>query len=202
MNRKAFELAISTLIIIAISVAVLIGLVYALTGGFKKFKSTTAPFLDTNEAAAVRQACSLACDAQNRYSFCCTKYRIEQEEIKCTDSRLEVSCAQLDCMGFRCANQQNHQIQTHIRYITVCGNEGPGCGQKVAAANKIIIITQNNLTIREVRTDENGLFETTLSTGTYCFVWGSSHKYEKCLDIIQDYTEEELLLSYNGPPVP
>ena len=101
MNRKGIELAISTLIIMAIGIALLVVLIIALTGGFTSLKSATAPFGATVEASAVREACNVACSTGNRITYCCDKFQISGEEVKCSDERLELSCG-LTCEGFSC----------------------------------------------------------------------------------------------------
>lgn len=101
MNRKAFELAISTLVIIVIGVLVLIGLAYILTNGFKTLSSSTKPFLDTTQASSVKQACSLACANEDKLTYCCKEYDIDNAKIKCNDKRLEVSC-QINCKDYNC----------------------------------------------------------------------------------------------------
>lgn len=88
MNKKAFELAMSTLVIIILGILVLIGITYFLTGGFKTLKSSTEPFLDTTQASSIKAGCQLACDNGDKLTFCCEKYPIQKEEIRCTDPRL------------------------------------------------------------------------------------------------------------------
>jgi|SRR3989344_2857554 len=101
MNSKAMEMAISTLILIVIGILVLIGLAYALTGGFKSFTSSSKPFIDTSQSSSVKQACSIACENNDKLTYCCQNYTINKQEIKCFDSRLEVSC-NLNCQDFQC----------------------------------------------------------------------------------------------------
>jgi len=101
MNTKAIELAISTLILIVLGVLVLIGLTYVLTNGFETLKSSSEPFLDTTQSSSVKQACSLACSNEDKLTFCCEEYDVDELKIKCTDKRLEISC-QLNCEDFAC----------------------------------------------------------------------------------------------------
>lgn len=101
LNRKAFELAISTLILLILGILVLIGIVYAVTDGFKNFKSSSQPFLDTTQSSSVKQACELACQNSDKLSYCCNEYEINKQKIKCSDSRLEVSCG-LSCQDYDC----------------------------------------------------------------------------------------------------
>ncbi len=102
MNSKAMEMAISTLILIVIGILVLIGLTYALTGGFKSFTASSKPFMDTSKSTSIKQACSIACENNDKITFCCGNYTIDSKDIKCSDSRLEVSCG-IDCKNFNCS---------------------------------------------------------------------------------------------------
>ena len=101
MNKKAFELAISTLVLIVSCVLILTGLTYVVTDGFKTFRQSTKPFLDTTQASSVKQACSLACSNQDKLTFCCREYDIDDMKIKCADERLALNC-NIDCANFSC----------------------------------------------------------------------------------------------------
>jgi hypothetical protein len=106
MEKKGIELAISTLILIILGVCVLIGLIYVVTGGFSKLKTSTTPLLETTEGSAVKNACEIACQSNNRLNFCCGNYTIKSEKnIKCTDSRLEIKCSEITCEDFNCVQQ-------------------------------------------------------------------------------------------------
>ena len=101
MNRKAFELSISMLILLILGVLVLIGVTIFLTKGFGYFDSSSKPFLDTTQSSSIKQACSLACSQSDKLTFCCKEYEIDENKIKCQDNRLEVNC-ELDCTNFDC----------------------------------------------------------------------------------------------------
>ena len=102
VNKKGLEMAVSTLIVLVIGILVLIGLAYVLTGGFKSFKNASQTFVDTTTASAIKQGCSLACTSQDKITYCCKKYTIDDEKVMCGDSRLEVACG-LTCEGFVCS---------------------------------------------------------------------------------------------------
>ena len=105
MNKKAFELAISTLVIIILGILILIAIIIAVTGGFDSLKSATAPFTDTTTATAVKQACQNACNDNSKLIYCCSAYSIDGKDVKCADSRLELGCT-LDCTDFDCGNEE------------------------------------------------------------------------------------------------
>jgi hypothetical protein len=94
MNRKAFQLTISTLILFIIGIALLIGLIYLLTDGFKSFKQTSDPLAGSTQEASIKQACKIACDSESKLTFCCREHDLEDIKVKCTDSILEIDCNQ------------------------------------------------------------------------------------------------------------
>ncbi|MEK6854952.1 MAG: hypothetical protein AABX73_01905 [Nanoarchaeota archaeon] len=101
MNKKAIELAISTLVLFILGILILAGLILFLTGSFDRFSSSTKPFLDTAQSSSIKLACTNACDNQDKLIFCCKEYEIDKEKIKCSDKRLELSCT-LDCKDYSC----------------------------------------------------------------------------------------------------
>lgn len=135
MNRKAIEMAITTLILIVIGVLVLIGLIYAITGGFKTFSSSTKPFTDTTTSTAIKLACTQACDNSDRLTYCCEDYPIDDMNIKCNDQRLELGCS-LDCTSFSCETTLTAQ-QCESQGGTVVGDPGDGSvsGTKTCPGN-------------------------------------------------------------------
>jgi len=100
MNKKAIQLAISTLIIIILGIFLLISLIYIITGGFKSLKQSTDPFLD-NEAMAIKAKCEQDCQNNIKLSYCCNNYPYHNQEINCTDTRLEINC-NINCEDFSC----------------------------------------------------------------------------------------------------
>jgi uncharacterized protein YcfJ len=102
MDKKAFELAISTLVIIILGILVLIAIILAVTGGFDRFKEATSPFTDTTTATAVTQSCKSACEQSTKIVFCCSTYQIDSREVMCNDTRLDLGGCQVDCTNFNC----------------------------------------------------------------------------------------------------
>lgn len=101
MNRRGFELAIGTLVLLILGVMFLIGLIYILTDGFSTFSRSTNSFLDSSEASAVQGACRLACESQNRFTYCCREFKVNDANVTCSDARLEMNCP-LACDDFSC----------------------------------------------------------------------------------------------------
>lgn len=77
-----------------------------LTKGFKNLNSSTEPFLDTTQTSAIKQACSLACSNEDKLTYCCKEYEIDDKKIQCGDERLGVGCG-LRCERFSCYNNQS-----------------------------------------------------------------------------------------------
>ena len=96
-NKKAFELAISTLVIIILGVMVLIALTLAFTGGFKKFWNVILGY-SGSDIDNLNKICKTQCDLDNKNSFCCEKKDLGKEKITCLDERLEVDC-DMECAG-------------------------------------------------------------------------------------------------------
>ena len=109
MNKKGFEMAISTIIIIVLSIVVLIGLILFLSKGFGWFNSGVKPIANTVGFSAVREACNIACNAENSFVFCCETFSVDNKNLSCTDSRIDVSCPSVldDCAAILCESTLN-----------------------------------------------------------------------------------------------
>lgn len=94
-NKKGFELAISTLILIVLGILVLIALILAFTGGWQKFLNTIKGY-SGSEIDSVVKICQNQCSMEQSYSFCCEDKQLKGEKIKCLDDRLDVEC-EINC---------------------------------------------------------------------------------------------------------
>jgi hypothetical protein len=103
MNKRGFELAISTIVVIVIGMLVLVALILATRGAFESLESTSTAFGNTAQVAAIKEACNIACSTNDRLTYCCEDFETQDETIRCTDDRLEASC-NLDCSAFSCSN--------------------------------------------------------------------------------------------------
>ena len=101
MNKKGFELAISTLILLILGVVLLAGLVYLVTDGFEKFRGIYEPPLSTVVSSVFKESCRVACEGEDKISYCCNSYDYKKDKIYCHDERLELECS-LDCTDFVC----------------------------------------------------------------------------------------------------
>ncbi len=103
MNEKGFEMAISTIIIIILSIAVMIGLILFLKNGFGWFNSGVKPIASTTGISTIKQACEIACTADNAFVFCCEKFSVDKKNLSCTDSLIGVSCPSMNnCVAVSC----------------------------------------------------------------------------------------------------
>ncbi|MEK6811850.1 MAG: hypothetical protein AABX96_05040 [Nanoarchaeota archaeon] len=100
-NRKGIEMAVSTVILIIIGIAVLIGLLLLVMKGFDFFKGGTEPILETQEIEAVRQACNILCSAGNEFSWCCKKFDLNGVNVSCIDKSFNSNC-RIDCSKVVC----------------------------------------------------------------------------------------------------
>jgi len=101
MDSKGFDIAITTIVLIIIGIAVLIGLIFFVKNGFGFFKSGTEPILKTQSLEATRQACNLVCRSENEVAFCCEAIEFNGEDIFCNSSELNVNC-NIDCSFVVC----------------------------------------------------------------------------------------------------
>ena len=101
-DKKAFEMAISALVIIILGVMVLVGLILVFTGSINIFKSSTKPFLDVAQSSSLKEACSFACGNSDSLTYCCQEYTIDSQKVKCDDKRLNAPCDNLICKDVKC----------------------------------------------------------------------------------------------------
>jgi hypothetical protein len=101
MNSKGFDIAITTIVLIIIGVAVLIGFIFFIKNGFSFFKGGTDPLLETQSLEGARQACGLVCRSENSVSYCCNPISLNGKDTLCTDYSLNVEC-NIDCSKVVC----------------------------------------------------------------------------------------------------
>ncbi|MEK6820629.1 MAG: hypothetical protein AABX71_02865 [Nanoarchaeota archaeon] len=100
-NKRGFELAISTLVVIVLALLILAALVVAFTMGFENFLGVIRGYF-VSDISAVKQACENACISGLSYDFCCVEREMDfgqgKEKITCEEKRLNISC-DLNCEG-------------------------------------------------------------------------------------------------------
>ena len=97
MNKKGFQLAISTLVILVLAVVVMIGLILAFTGGFERFMDSIRGY-SGSDVDGVSKVCQTQCNLDQINSFCCEEKKLGREEVTCLDEVLYVEC-DIDCEG-------------------------------------------------------------------------------------------------------
>ncbi|MCH7535752.1 MAG: hypothetical protein IH948_08435 [Bacteroidetes bacterium] len=101
MNRRGIQLAISTLIILILGIVLLIALIFVFVRGVDKFQKVTEPIFNTVEGSAIKEACGLACSVENKLTYCCEEYELQNFVVMCNDPKLDLDCS-LDCGAFEC----------------------------------------------------------------------------------------------------
>lgn len=96
-NKQGFELAISTLVVIVISLLVLAALIIAFTTGFESFWSKIKGYFGSDIDNA-NKMCQSQCLLDNKESFCCGEKMINGENTTCLDERLKTECS-VNCEG-------------------------------------------------------------------------------------------------------
>ena len=96
-SKKGFEMAISTLVVIILGMMVLIALVLAFTGGWKKFWNTIIGFTG-DDIDNAKKLCQSQCDLDQKNSFCCEEKLIAKDKTNCLDERLHIDCG-INCEG-------------------------------------------------------------------------------------------------------
>ncbi len=101
-DKRGFELAISTLVIITLSILVLIALIVGFSMGWREFWSTIKGYEESDMQTAINQ-CENDCNLNMRYDYCCEVYKINNENITCLDLvnqeqvDCEINCDNVDC---------------------------------------------------------------------------------------------------------
>lgn len=96
MQKRGYELAISTLVIFILGIAVLIGLILALQYGFGVLKKDVGETGKQIDLQSIKADCSLACSGGNAKDYCCKEFSFEEKTIKCGDDEIDISC-DLNC---------------------------------------------------------------------------------------------------------
>lgn len=88
MNKKAQGMSVTTIILIALGLIVLVILILGFSMGWANLRQFIAP---SNNVDSIVQQCSIACSTDQKYAFCS-----EKRELKSTDETLEdVTCYSL-----------------------------------------------------------------------------------------------------------
>ena len=91
-DKRGLQLAISTLVVLVLSMLVLIVLITGFTMGWSNFWERLSGFFGS-DVDNVSKLCQTQCDLQSEFSFCCVEKELGREVITCLDSRLNVDCS-------------------------------------------------------------------------------------------------------------
>jgi len=106
-NKKGFEMAISTIIIIILSLIVLIALILVFTRSTGTFSERISSLLGNSNIDSVRDSCNLLASQQSAYEYCCVNKTVKLSlnkkiDLPCSFARGESWGKQIDelnCVG-------------------------------------------------------------------------------------------------------
>lgn len=100
-NKKGFELAMSTLVVIILALVILTVLILSFTGGWQKFWGTLQNFF-ISDVESVKKACESACLSGLEHDFCCRQRTVNlgngKVNLICNDERLKIEC-EINCQN-------------------------------------------------------------------------------------------------------
>ena len=104
MNKKGFELTVTTLVLIIIAILVLTVMIYGFTYGWSTFWNKITGFSGGKDnVEAVKQSCEIACSAEKSYDYCSLQRKIimngeeKQSTCKSLENELSFNCAEIVC---------------------------------------------------------------------------------------------------------
>ncbi len=102
MNKRGVEMGLSVIVLIVVALIVLTALVFLITKAFGLWNTSVGPISSTISVVAAKDACNLACTTEDKLTFCCSRFSLEDGQVlSCANPTLGVSC-QLSCEGFVC----------------------------------------------------------------------------------------------------
>ncbi len=105
-RKRGMQLAISTLVLLILSVLILIALIMSFTIGWEDFFNKIRGY-SPGELDSVISICNTQCSLGSKYDFCCQEKELGKKKILCIDDILkdEVNC-DIDCKEISCDNIQ------------------------------------------------------------------------------------------------
>ncbi len=101
-NKKGFELTISTIILLALGIMLLIALTLVFTGGWSNFMNHLRGY-EMHDMDRIINECTMACNSGLEYSFCCNERQLDDEKVTCFDLVEKgiidcyIDCNEIDC---------------------------------------------------------------------------------------------------------
>jgi hypothetical protein len=113
-NKKGFQMAISTIVMLVLAMMILLFLILFFTGGAGDFMGKIRSYFGYSNVDNVIEGCNILGDTSQTYDFCCgkkdVKYYIEGEKSEGKFSCYELvdqsfiggNINSLDCLGVSC----------------------------------------------------------------------------------------------------
>ena len=98
-DKRGFQLAISTIVLLVLGMMVLVGLATFLIMNWERFSETVFGYSGSDEQNAI-DLCRTQCDLEKSYDFCCSTKKVDQLETNCID--LKVACSNFYCGMVTC----------------------------------------------------------------------------------------------------
>ncbi len=99
MNKKGFEMVMSTIVIIIISLVLLIAILFFFATSSGTFAETVKSYFSYSNVDSAVQSCNLLTQSGNTYSFCCEKKSIKYY-LNGEKKSSEFNCNELSFEGF------------------------------------------------------------------------------------------------------
>jgi hypothetical protein len=99
MDKRGFQLAISTIVLMVLAVLILIGLISMLTMGWDRFIQVAFGYVPSEQQISIN-FCEEQCTFGQEVDFCCGEKQISDKEgdvALCLD--LGVECPEISCGG-------------------------------------------------------------------------------------------------------
>ena len=113
-NKRGFELAWSTLVLMVLAVIFLVFIILFFTGAFEGFFSNIRVYFASSNVDSVVKNCNILASGGRDYSFCCEKKEVvyyegsekRKEKLTCKElfdrnfsgeNKIELNCDSLNC---------------------------------------------------------------------------------------------------------
>lgn len=114
MDKRGFELALNTIVIMILAFLLLVAMIFFFTSSSKGFMDTIKSYISYSNVDSVIEGCNIMVDSASTYNFCCeqrdVKYYLNGEKTDGMFSCDELSSQEfiggkinmLDCSGMSC----------------------------------------------------------------------------------------------------
>ena len=107
LNKKGYEMAFSTIVVIILSLMVLVFLIMALTGSFKDFREKIGVYFSSSNVDLVIESCNNLVLQNSNYEYCCVdktvrlsrRNKFEMNCLAASEESWGAGINKLDCGG-------------------------------------------------------------------------------------------------------